>query len=121
MAKSLPVINLDASDKSLGRVASEVAITLRGKKLVTFKPNVNPQQKVVVTNLAKAKFTGNKLDTKRYYRYSGYPSGLKTTSLREQFTKNPEALFKKMVRLMLPKNRLAAQILRNLTVYQNEK
>ena len=107
---------IDATGQTLGRLASGVAAKLRGKNLVAFAPNKNLNSKVRVFNLSSARFTGTKLTTKKYYKYSGYPGGMKVTSLEQEFIKNPVRLFTNMVRLMLPKNRLAKQLIKNLTV-----
>jgi large subunit ribosomal protein L13 len=105
---------LDAKNKSLGRVASETAILLRGKNLPDFKPNAVPQIKVKILNLSKIKLTGKKWDEKTYKRYSGYPGGLKIRSYQSLFEKDPEEAFRKTVRGMLPKNKLRKIMLRNL-------
>ncbi len=115
------IIDYDAAGQSLGRLASLVASALRGKKTVSFKPNCNPQIKVLVQNVEQLKFTGSKLKTKRYYKFSGYPGGLKITTLEQQFKKDPARLFKNVVEHMLPKNRLSKSIIKNLTVYRRAK
>ncbi|MDP3986235.1 MAG: 50S ribosomal protein L13 [Candidatus Veblenbacteria bacterium] len=111
---------IDAQGQSLGRVASLVAITLRGKLLPTFRPNIEPGIQVEVVNVGKLRFTGSKLDTKSYHRFSGYPGGLKTTSLRQEFTRNPLRLFRRAVEHMLPKNRLSPRLMKNLSAYVAE-
>lgn len=121
MAKIFKTIDYDAASQSMGRLASLVAITLRGKKTVTFSPNCNPQIKVRVLNIEQLRFSGSKLLTKHYYKYSGYPGGLKITTLEQQFKKDPIRLFKNVVMHMLPKNRLSKSILKNLIVYRGPK
>ncbi|MFH1111633.1 MAG: 50S ribosomal protein L13 [Patescibacteria group bacterium] len=121
MTNAAKKIEFDASNQSMGRLASVVAVILRGKRTVSFKPNQNPNIKIMVINIEKLRFSGNKLLTKRYYKYSGYPGGLKTTTLEQQFKKDPVRLFKRAVQHMLPKNRLSANLMKNLTVYRGIK
>lgn len=109
-------IIIDAKDKSLGRVATEAANCLRGKHKADYLPNVAPKISVKVINIGKAKITGNKLEKKTYKKYSGYPGNLRYVSLKKMMEKNPKALFKKVVGGMLPKNKLANRIIKNLNV-----
>lgn len=111
-------ITIDAAGRSLGRVATEVANTLRGKNTVNFAPNVVPNIEVSVTNISQALFTGTKLEVKEYHRFSGYPGGLKTTTLKQEYEKDPVRLFRNTVKNMLPKNRLNAKFLQNLKVFR---
>ncbi|MFA4818847.1 MAG: 50S ribosomal protein L13 [Patescibacteria group bacterium] len=111
-------VTIDATGLPYGRLASQVASHLRGKNLVTFKPNAAPDLKVIVTNLSKVKFSGDKLTTKIYYSFSGYPGGLKKATLGEKWAKQPERLFRWTVKHMLPKNRLSDRMIKNLQVYQ---
>ncbi len=120
MLKKPNVIVVDANGKSLGRVATEVANHLRGKRTVNFAPNVVPNVEVHVVNAAELRFTGTKLDVKLYHRFSGYPGGIKTTTLRQEFEKSPADLVRHAVRGMLPKNRLNAEFLRHLKVYKTK-
>lgn len=113
-------IIIDATNRSLGRVASEAAVKLRGKHLVSFTPNALPNIVVEIINLSKARFTGTKMEGKTYYKFSGYPGGLKESSLRNEFAKNPAKLFRHMVQRMLPKNKLNSRLLRNLIISKNE-
>ncbi|HAO81707.1 MAG: 50S ribosomal protein L13 [Parcubacteria group bacterium GW2011_GWD2_43_10] len=113
------VITIDAAGRSLGRVASEAAIKLRGKHLASFAANKVPLLEVQVINIDKVRFTGSKLDTKKYYHFSGYPGGLRQTSLRQEFAKNPARLFRRIVKQMLPKNKLNSVLLNNLTISQS--
>lgn len=113
-------VTIDAAGKTLGRVASVTASTLRGKHLVTFAPNLVPAVEVVVTNVTELRFTGTKLLTKQYHKFSGYPGGIKTTTLQQQFDRDPVRLFRRVVQHMLPKNRLNARMMRNLTVFTKD-
>lgn len=110
-------IVIDASGQSLGRVASVAAFKLRGKHLVNFQPNRVPNVRVNIVNIKQLKFTGTKLKTKRYHRFSGYPGGIKTLSLAQAFNRNPERVVRRAVEHMLPKNRLQARLMRHLSVY----
>ncbi|MDO8496646.1 MAG: 50S ribosomal protein L13 [bacterium] len=105
---------LDATNQSLGRFASKIAILLRGKNLASYAPSELPNSQVVVKNLKGAKFTGNKLNQKKYYHYSGYHGGIKARGLSELWEKRPEEVLRKMVYLMLPVNRTRDKIIRNL-------
>lgn len=113
---SLHTVNLDAANEIFGRLASKVAVILRGKTRADFDPAKLPQEKVAVYNIQKIRFSGKKFNQKVYHRYSGYPGGLKTRSLEKEWPKNPVKIFKKTVYDMLPKNRLRSQIIKNLTV-----
>lgn len=114
-------IEIDAAGRSLGRVASEVAIKLRGKHYASFVPNKVPDLEVKVINIDKALLLGSKAKTKHYYRFSGYPGGLKQSTLGQEFIKNPVRLFRSMVQHMLPKNKLNSVLLNNLTISKSEK
>ena len=105
---------LDATNQSLGRLASQAASILRGKNLPTFDPAIMSGNEVVINNLKKAKFTGNKINQKVYHRYSGYHSGIKTRSLSELWESKPEHVFREMVVHMLPDNRSRKEIIKNL-------
>ncbi len=107
---------IDAEGKILGRLATEVAVLLRGKHKPDFVPYKDVGDFVVVKNLEKMKFKGNKMKQKKYYRHSGYLGSLKETSLEELFLKNPFQVFKKAVYGMLPKNKLRAQQIKRLRV-----
>src|ERR671935_2203005 len=108
---------VDADGQTLGRLATLVADTLRGKRKPTFTPHVDTGDFVVVVNAEKIAVTGNKLDQKRYYRHSGYPGGLRSRTLREQLERRPEEVLRKAVKGMLPKNRLARQPINKLKIY----
>ena len=108
---------VDAEGKTLGRLATQIADTLRGKRKPQFTPHVDTGDFVVVVNAEKILVTGNKLDQKMVYRHSGYPGGLKSRTLREQLERRPTEVIRTAVRGMLPKNRLARQQLTKLKVY----
>ncbi|MDD5032591.1 MAG: 50S ribosomal protein L13 [Candidatus Pacebacteria bacterium] len=112
--KKPKIVEIDAENKSFGRVASLVASTLRGKTSASFEPNRVPDTKVKILNLAKINFTGKKFQDITYQRYSGYPGNLKILRLKDLFAKNPENVFRKTVERMLPKNRLRKVALKNL-------
>jgi large subunit ribosomal protein L13 len=108
---------IDASDVVLGRLASHVAVLLRGKHKPVFAPHVDTGDFVVIVNAAKIALTGNKLRDKMAYRHSGYPGGLRAMSYAELMARSPERAVEKAVRGMLPKNTLGRQMLRKLKVY----
>ncbi|EPR44464.1 ribosomal protein L13 [Desulfovibrio sp. X2] len=108
---------VDAQDKILGRLATQIAMRLRGKHKPEFAPHMDNGDFVVVVNAEKIKVTGNKLLDKKYYRHTGFPGGLKETSLRDQLAKKPEEVIRLAVRGMLPKNRLGRQLLKKLKIY----
>lgn len=108
---------VDATNKPLGRLASEVARVLRGKHKATFTPHVDTGDFVVVVNAGKVKLTGNKLDQKLYSRHSGIPGGFKQESYRHLLARKPAFPIEKAVRGMLPKNVLGRQMLTKLKVY----
>lgn len=107
---------IDASDQTLGRLASRIAVILRGKTSPSYQPNELPQARVVVTNIRKLRFTGRKLDQKTYFHYSGFPGGLKERNLGELFDKNPGRVLWLAVYRMLAANRLRDKIIKNLIV-----
>jgi large subunit ribosomal protein L13 len=108
---------VDADGQTLGRLATLIADTLRGKRKPQYTPHVDTGDFVVVVNAEKIAVTGNKLDQKMYYRHSGYPGGLKERTLREQLERRPTEVLRKAVKGMLPKNRLAAKQLTKLKIY----
>ena len=108
---------VDADGKTLGRLATQIADTLRGKRKPMYTPHVDTGDFVVVVNAEKIAVTGNKLDQKMYYRHSGYPGGLKSRTLREQLDRRPTEVLRKAVKGMLPKNRLARQQITKLKIY----
>lgn len=108
---------VDAEGETLGRLATCIAETLRGKGKAQYTPHVDSGDFVVVVNADKVSVTGNKLDQKRYYRHSGYPGGLRSRTLREELERRPTEVLRKAVKGMLPKNRLAARQLTKLKIY----
>jgi large subunit ribosomal protein L13 len=108
---------VDAQGKVLGRLASRIAMVLRGKTKPTFTPHLDTGDFVVVVNAAQVQLTGRKLDNKFYYRHSGYMGGLKETSARQLLAKKPEEVLRHAVRGMLPKNSLGRHLLKKLKVY----
>jgi large subunit ribosomal protein L13 len=108
---------VDAEGQTLGRLATQIADFLRGKRKPQYTPHVDTGDFVVVVNAEKIGVTGAKLDDKMYYRHSGYPGGLKSRSLREQLDRQPTEVLRKAVKGMLPKNRIARQQLGKLKIY----
>jgi large subunit ribosomal protein L13 len=108
---------VDADGQTLGRLATRIADTLRGKDKAQYTPHVDTGDFVVVVNAEKVRVTGNKLDQKRYYRHSGYPGGLRSRTLREQLERRPTEVIRKAVKGMLPRNRLARQQINKLKIY----
>jgi large subunit ribosomal protein L13 len=108
---------VDAQGKVLGRLASRIAMVLRGKTKPVFTPHTDTGDFVVVVNAAQVQLTGRKLDNKIYYRHSGYIGGLKEISARRQLQKKPEEVLRHAVRGMLPKNSLGRKLLKKLKIY----
>lgn len=108
---------VDATGKTLGRLASEIARRLRGKHKPEFTPHVDTGDYIVVINAEKVSVTGNKLNDKIYYRHSGYPGGLKQESLGKKLMRKPIEVIELAVKGMLPKNILGRDIFRKLNVY----
>ena len=108
---------VDAQGQTLGRLATQIAETLRGKRKPEYTPHVDTGDFVVVINAEKIHVTGNKLADKRYYRHSGYPGGIRSRTLAEMLERRPEEVIRKAVKGMLPRNRLARQQLTKLKVY----
>ncbi len=111
-------IVVDAENQVLGRLASQVAMRLRGKHLPNFTPHVDLGDFVVVVNADKVLLTGKKWQQKTYYRYSGYIGGMKSTSARKKSQDKAEDLIRLAVRGMLPKNRLGRSLLKKLKIYR---
>lgn len=108
---------IDATNESIGRVASRAAVFLMGKNTTNFAKNVAPVVKVIINNTAKAKITQKKLKEKTYQNYSGFPGGLKTTTLERVISgKGTEEVFRKAVYGMLPSNKLRPVMMKNLTI-----
>jgi large subunit ribosomal protein L13 len=108
---------VDATDKTLGRLATKIAMVLRGKHKPEFTPNADTGDYVVVINAEKIRVTGNKLEDKRYWRHTEYPGGIKSTSLGDLLDKHPERVIEKAVKGMLPKGPLGYAQFRKLKVY----
>lgn len=107
---------LDAKDQAVGRLASEIAILLRGKNKPQYQPHLDMGDIVEVKNISKLKFTGNKLEQKEYYHVSGYIGGLKTKKMQDVFEKDPGDVLKRAVREMLPPTRLRPGMLKRLII-----
>jgi len=112
---------IDAADKTLGRLASEVAKILMGKNKPIWTPNVDTGDFVVVVNASKVRVTGKKLDDKVYYKHSGYLGGLKKETLRSLMNRKPETVVTLAVRGMLPKTKLGRQMIKKLKVYKGSE
>jgi large subunit ribosomal protein L13 len=110
-------IHVDATDKVLGRLSTDVAMVLMGKTKPTYTPHVDVGDFVVVTNAEKIVVTGKKMDQKIHQTFSGHPSGRKVKTFREVQAKHPERLIEESVRRMLPKNKLGVKMLAKLKVY----
>jgi len=108
---------IDATDKVFGRIITEVATILRGKNKTNYTPHVDCGDNVIIINATKAKFSGNKLETKNYYTHSGYFGSTKTHKMSDMFEQNPEKLYKLATRGMLPKTKLGKSMLKKLKVY----
>src|SRR3989344_7699272 len=111
---------VDVNNKVLGRMATRVAILLMGKNKPTWQPNLDTGDNVIITNAAKISVTGRKEGQKKYFRYSGYPGGLKSQTLDKLRAEKPEDIIYHAVSGMLPKNRLGAAMLKKLFVYPGE-
>ena len=111
---------IDASDKVLGRLATQVASLLMGKHKPMYSPNLDTGDFVVVINAAKVQVTGNKMKQKLYYRHSGYPGGLKSISLEKMMQTHPTRVIEHAVKGMLPHNRLGAKMFKKLKVYAGD-
>ncbi len=108
---------VDASGQVLGSLASDVAQKIMGKNKPSYSPNLDMGDNVVVTNAAKIAVTGNKMQNKIYYRHTGYPGGLKSTTLEELFEKDPAEVLRKAVWGMLPNNKLRKKRITHLYIY----
>lgn len=110
-------IIVDAENKVLGRLATEIATRLKGKHKPEYTPHVDTGDYIIVINAEKVRVTGNKYDDKMYYRHSGYPGGLKETNFKDLNKSKPEMIIEKAVKGMLPKNPLGREMFRKLKVY----
>jgi large subunit ribosomal protein L13 len=113
--------NIDAKGKRLGRMATEIATILQGKKSVDYAPNKVSGDRVLVKNVDKLVWTGNKAEGRVYYRHTGYMGHLKEETLGERFEKNPKKVLRETVRRMLPKNFLNARRLKNMVFVEEDK
>ena len=114
-------ILIDAENAVVGRLAAYISKVLRGKNKATFTPNMDNGDFVVVTNIEKVKFTGNKFNNKKYYRHTGYPGGIKTFTPSFLSKKKPEEILKLAVKRMLPAGPLAKKQLSKLKIYKGDK
>ena len=112
---------LDAQDIVLGRLATKVAMMLMGKHKPTYTPFIDTGDHVVVINADKVRLTGNKEDDKNYYRHTGYPGGLKTTTAKKMRQTRPERMIELAIQGMLPKTKMGKQMYRKLNVYAGPK
>lgn len=106
---------IDAKNKKLGRLASEIAVILQGKKSADYEPRLVGSDKVILKNYREVGLTGKKFKEKKYYRHTGYVGHLKTRTFEEAFRKDPKQVIREAVRRMLPKNFLNSRRLKNLT------
>ena len=111
---SRAIHKIDASGKVVGRLASSIAILLRGKNKVTFQPHIDDGDIVEISNVSKMMFTGKKLEQRKLHHYTGYPGGLKTQTVKELMVKNPEKVLREAVSCMLPKNSFRPKMLKRL-------
>ena len=109
---------VDATGQTLGRLATQIADALRGKRKPEYTPHCDVGDFVIVVNCEKIAVTGNKMADKKYYRHSGYPGGLRTRSLEQMLARKPEDVIRLAVKGMLPRNRLARQQLGKLKIYK---
>jgi large subunit ribosomal protein L13 len=109
---------VDATDQIVGRLASKVAILLRGKHKVNYTPHMDCGDNVIIVNAEKVRFTGKKLTEKQYVRHTGYPGGQRFATPKELLERKPTAVVMEAVKGMLPKNRLGSDLFRNLYVYE---
>ncbi len=107
---------IDASGKPLGRIATQIALTLRGKDKPAFRPHKDGGDFVEVENIKEIKITGNKMKDKVYYKHSGYPGHLKSEKMKEVFEKDPGEVLKRAVWGMLPKNKLRKEMIKRLKI-----
>jgi len=112
---------VDAADKTLGRLASEIAQYIRGKHKPTFTPHVDMGDYVIVVNAEKVKLTGKKWDDKKHYSHTNYPGGINEITYKELRAKDPEFIIEKAVKGMLPHNKLGKKMVKKLKVYSGPK
>lgn len=107
-------VEIDATNQTLGRLASKIAVVLRGKDKASYQPEVLPEVEVLVKNADKVRFTGSKFSTKTYYHHSGYHSGIRARKLSELWATRPTHVIRECVYRMLPKNKTRDKIIKNL-------
>lgn len=112
---------IDADDKVLGRLATQIATLLRGKHKPTYTPSMDGGDYVIVVNVEKIKIMGKKADQKIYYRHSGYPGGIKGVPYKMMLAKHPDRILRAAVKGMLPKNRMGRHLLGKLRLYAGPK
>lgn len=112
----IETVEIDADGKVLGRLATEIAVILRGKNKTNFRPNIVSGEKVLVINASKIVLTGRKIEEKKYYHHTGYIGHLKETGLKELMQSNPSEVVRRAVYGMLPNNKLKKEWMKNLTV-----
>ncbi len=112
---------VDADNRVLGRLASEIAHRLRGKHKAEYTPHVDTGDYIIVVNAEKVALTGNKANAKKYYRHTGYPGGIKETSFRDMIEKHPVRVIENAVKGMLPRNKLGRAMFSKLKVYAGER
>ena len=108
---------VDATDKTLGRLSTEIANRLRGKHKAEYTPHVDTGDYIVVVNAEKVRVTGKKVDDKMYHHHTGYPGGIKSISFGQLMEKSPESAIQKAVKGMMPRNKLSSAMLTKLKVY----
>ncbi len=108
---------VDADDKVVGRLASRIARVLMGKHRPEYTPHVDTGEFIVVTNAAKVRFTGRKMENKRYYHYTGYPGGLRERTVSDLLERKPEEVLQLAVRRMMPKTRMGRAMMKKLKIY----
>ena len=112
---------VDADNKVLGRLASEIARRLRGKHKPEFTPHVDTGDYIVVVNVEKLRVTGNKAEDKKYYRHTGYPGGIKETTLKQMLQRNPDRVLRAAVWGMVPHNKLGRALMKKLKIYAGDE
>lgn len=111
----METVTIDATNQTLGRIASKVAHHLRGKHLPSYDPRLLPHVNVIIKNITGIRFTGSKMAQKQYYHFSGYPGGIRARSLAELWKTRPELVFRKAVYRMLPVNKQRDKIIKHLS------
>ena len=112
---------VDATNQNLGRLSSKIAQIIRGKNKVNYTPHIDMSDYVIVVNASKISVTGNKENSKEYWRHTGYPGGQKTVSFKEQIEKFPDRVIMNSVKGMLPHNKLGSKLLKHLKVYSGSE